>query len=164
MALTRVYLGFGANLGEPRATLERALEALARADVAPTRRAPLYSTRPLGPEGQPRYLNTVIEADTALAPRALLDALKRIERELGRTPSERWGPRVIDLDILLYGERALDEPDLTIPHAQLAARRFVLAPLARLCPALVVPGLGRSVSALLDALPPDLDPPTIVEP
>ncbi|MFO0723426.1 MAG: 2-amino-4-hydroxy-6-hydroxymethyldihydropteridine diphosphokinase [Myxococcota bacterium] len=153
--MARAYLGFGANLGDPRAALSAALPALSRAGVEVLAQARLYSTAPVGPQDQPRYLNTVLEVETALSPEALLAALKRIEEELGRVPSVRWGPRAIDLDILLYDALLLDTPSLRIPHRELGRRRFVLAPLADLAPAQVVPGLGQRVDALLAALPPE---------
>jgi len=148
-SMPRVHIGFGANLGDPRTTLQRAIAALSAEAIAYVRRAPLYRTAPMGPPGQPDYLNTVIEVDTALAPLELLDALKRIEGALGRLPSERWAARAIDLDLLLYGEQIVDHERLTVPHAGLAQRRFVLAPLARLVPSLRVPGIGRTVAELL---------------
>lgn len=147
MAMAMAFLGLGANLGDPRATIERAIEKLGA-----TARARMYRSRPLGPPGQPDYFNTAVTVETALEPRALLDAVKAIERELGRVPSVRWGPRAIDIDILMYGDRVIDEGDLRIPHRELANRRFVLAPLADLAPELVVPGLSRTVRELYDAL------------
>jgi 2-amino-4-hydroxy-6-hydroxymethyldihydropteridine diphosphokinase len=147
------YLGLGANLGDAKATIARAIEMIA--GLPGTRvlaRARLYRTKPVGPPGQPDYANTAVKIATGLSPRALLDAVKGIERALGRVPSERWGPRVIDVDLLLFGESSVAEPELTIPHAELANRRFVLAPLFDLAPELVVPGLGKNVRALLGAL------------
>lgn len=150
-----VHLGFGGNLGDVRATLARALEALAAAGLAVLRTAPLFRTAPLGPPGQPDYLNTVVETETALSPTEVLAAVKRIEVELGRVPSVRWGPRALDLDVLLYDDRVLDTPALVIPHAGLTVRRFVLAPLAHLIPERVVPGTARTVAAHLAALTDD---------
>src|SRR5690242_9831680 len=96
------YLGLGANLGDPRATIERAI-----ARLGATARARMYKTKPLGPAGQPDYFNTAVAIETELAPRALLEHVKAIERELGRVPTVRWGPRAIDIDILMYGDRVV---------------------------------------------------------
>ena len=148
----RAFIGLGANLGRPEEEIAAAIELLDRAeDTRVVARAKLYGSRPLGPPGQPDYVNTAVEVETMLAPHALLAVLKSIERTLGRTPAVRWGPRIIDLDLLLYGDARIDTPDLVVPHAELARRRFVLVPLADLCPELVVPGMNRSVRALLEA-------------
>ena len=151
--MPRVYLALGANLGEPRAALAEAQARLAPAGITATRRARLYRSAPVGPPGQPPYYNTAVEVQTELGPHALLAALKAIEATMGREPGERWGPRVIDLDIALYGDAALDTPELTIPHRELTRRRFVLAPLCDLAPNLVVPGPELPIHALLAALP-----------
>ncbi|CAN5208985.1 2-amino-4-hydroxy-6-hydroxymethyldihydropteridinediphosphokinase [soil metagenome] len=109
-------------------------------------------TEPVGVVDQPPFLNGAVEVETSLAPRALLDALLRIEYELGRTrDGTRWGPRTIDLDLLVYAEEAIDEPGLRVPHPRLHERRFALEPLAELRPELVVPGAGK-VSELVTAL------------
>ena len=106
-------------------------------------------TDPVGYLDQPRFLNAVAALETALEPRALLDRLLAIELELGRTrEGPRFGPRTVDLDLLLYGDRVIDEPGLVVPHPRLAERRFVLEPLSELDPNLVVPGLGRVTDLL----------------
>src|SRR5688572_648124 len=111
------FLGLGANLGEPRAAISRAISMLGRdAAVKVVSCARMYRTRPLGPPGQPDYFNTAVKIETSLSPRQLLALVKRIEIELGRVPAERWGPRVIDVDILIYGSLVIDEPELRIPH------------------------------------------------
>ena len=138
--MARAFVGLGANLGDRGGTIRA---ALARLDgvVAVSR---LRETDPVGFEDQPRFLNGVAEVETELPPRALLDRLLAIERELGRTrDGPRFGPRTIDLDLLLLGDLVLDEPGLTLPHPRLHERRFVLEPLAELAPELVVPGRGR---------------------
>jgi 2-amino-4-hydroxy-6-hydroxymethyldihydropteridine diphosphokinase len=134
--LQRVYLGLGSNLGDRAAQLAAAVAALERAGVAVRRRSPLYETRPVGVVDQPPFLNAVAEAETRLAPPALLAAVKAIERALGRVPGPRWGPRAIDIDILLYGDARVicREPWLEIPHPRLWERQFVLVPLADLRP------------------------------
>ncbi|MES2818594.1 MAG: 2-amino-4-hydroxy-6-hydroxymethyldihydropteridine diphosphokinase [Pseudomonadota bacterium] len=150
----RVYLGLGSNLAEPRGQLNEALIALAalpHSQLAEV--SSFYSSDPLGPADQPRYLNAVAALDTALEPLTLLDALQAIEQQQGRTrDGERWGPRTLDLDILLFGERLLDEPRLRIPHYHLQARPFVLYPLAEIAPHLRLPD-GRLLDALLRACP-----------
>jgi 2-amino-4-hydroxy-6-hydroxymethyldihydropteridine diphosphokinase len=152
----RAWIGLGANLGRPQEAIATAIDLLDRSEATRVvARAKLYGSQPVGPPGQPDYVNTAVEVETALAPHALLAALKSIERTLGRTPAVRWGPRIIDLDLLLYGDAKIETPDLVVPHAELGRRRFVLAPLADLCPELVVPGLDRSVRALLDVLADD---------
>lgn len=150
----RVYVGMGSNLAEPLRQLQSAIEAM-RAIPATRVEAvsPFYISDPLGPADQPRYVNAVAALDTELAPLALLDALQAIELEQGRVrKDERWGPRTLDLDILLFGERRLDEPRLTVPHYHMHARAFVLYPLADLAPQLRLPD-GRSLSELLAVCP-----------
>jgi 2-amino-4-hydroxy-6-hydroxymethyldihydropteridine diphosphokinase len=149
------YLGLGGNLGNVRETFDRAIEALERSGVRVLRRSPLYRTAPIGPPGQADYTNAAIEIETALEPEPLLDRLKQIESDLGRTTGERWGPRVIDLDVLLFGDRVVDTPRLVVPHRELKKRRFALAPLADLAPGLVIPGEDRTVRAILDDLEDD---------
>jgi 2-amino-4-hydroxy-6-hydroxymethyldihydropteridine diphosphokinase len=130
----RAAIGLGSNLGDPPANIRRAVEALARAgSVHSVSR--LYASKAWGKQDQPDFCNAVAVIDTALKPRELLALLKTIERELGRTPGERWGPRLIDLDILTYGEHVIDEPDLRIPHRHLYERAFALVPLAEVDPA-----------------------------
>ncbi|MEX1026120.1 MAG: 2-amino-4-hydroxy-6-hydroxymethyldihydropteridine diphosphokinase [Planctomycetota bacterium] len=139
----RIFIALGANLDERRLQLERGLELLARTpglDIVA--RSPWFETEPVGgPIGQGRYLNGVAELATDLAPAALLARLLEIERLVGRDRSteERFGPRRLDLDLLLYGDRALDEPGLVVPHPRLEERIFVLAPLAALAPELRLP-------------------------
>ena len=141
--MTRAYVGVGANLGDREATIRAAIEALP--DVVAV--SALRETEPFGVTGQPPYLNGAVALETELAPRELLDRLLEIERSLGRErrePSQvRWGPRTIDLDLLVYGDATVDDPGLTVPHPRLHERRFALEPLAELDPGLVVPGRGR---------------------
>lgn len=152
--MERVYIGLGSNLATPLEQLRSALAALAA--LPHTRliaQSSFYSSDPLGPADQPRYVNAVAALDTELSPLALLDALQTIELEQGRTrKTERWGPRTLDLDILLFGERRLDEPRLTVPHYHMHARAFVLYPLAEIAPALNLPD-GRPLRELLAACP-----------
>jgi 2-amino-4-hydroxy-6-hydroxymethyldihydropteridine diphosphokinase len=145
--VTRAYVGVGANLGDREATIRAAIDALPDVVAASS----LRETDPVGVVEQPRFLNGAVLLETELAPRALLDRLLDIERRLGRERRERWGPRTIDLDLLLYGDGMVEEPGLTVPHPRLHERRFALEPLAELDPELVVPGRGR-VRDLLSGL------------
>lgn len=147
-----VYIGLGANLGDREATLRRAIALLsAETEVEVVAVSTLRETDPVGIIEQPRFLNGAVAAETTLGPQALLETLLRIERELGRVRSERWGPRTLDLDLLVYGDEIVDEPGLRVPHPRVHERRFALEPLAELDPALVVPERGV-VSELLAAL------------
>lgn len=151
--LTRAWVGLGSNLQAPRRQVERAFEALARLPRTHLAgRSRLYRSDPLGPPGQPDYVNAVAALDTALAPLALLDALQSIERAHGRERSLRWGPRTLDLDLLLYGDLRHACEQLTLPHPRLHERAFVLYPLADLAPGLVIPGFG-ALSELLRTCP-----------
>jgi 2-amino-4-hydroxy-6-hydroxymethyldihydropteridine diphosphokinase len=149
-----VYVGVGSNLGDREANLASAAEALRQVDeVTVRRRSRLYDTLAVGPP-QPRFLNAVWELGTTLSPRRLLSVLQRVEQKLGRTAKGLQGPRTIDLDVLLFGERILAEPDFQIPHAEMHQRRFVLEPLAELAPAARHPVLGLTIRHLLASLPP----------
>jgi 2-amino-4-hydroxy-6-hydroxymethyldihydropteridine diphosphokinase len=150
------YIGLGSNLQDPREQIRRACAALAA--LSSTRLvcvSPLYRSKPLGPVPQPDFVNAVAGVLTRLDPRALLGELLALERALGRPAQrERWGPRVIDLDLLVHGRQRREEPDLTLPHAGIVERNFVLYPLADLAPELDVPGLGR-VAELRGRLAPE---------
>ena len=148
------YLGLGSNLGDREGFLRQALTRLEQAGRV-KRLSPVYETAPWGYTEQGPFLNLVAEIEAELAPEELLGTMQRIERELGRERSIRWGPRTIDLDILLYGDLVMDRPELTLPHPCLMERAFVLVPLADLAPDLVIPGAGRTVSEALRTLPGD---------
>jgi 2-amino-4-hydroxy-6-hydroxymethyldihydropteridine diphosphokinase len=147
------YIGLGSNLGDREAFLRQAVELLrAEPEIDVTAVSSVRETDPVGLVDQPRFLNAVARVETDLAPRKLLDRMLAAERALGRRrDGPRFGPRTIDLDLLLYGDEEIEEPGLTVPHPRLAERRFVLEPLHELDPGLVVPGRGR-VSDLLSAL------------
>jgi 2-amino-4-hydroxy-6-hydroxymethyldihydropteridine diphosphokinase len=146
--LTVAFIGLGSNLGDREENIRAALERLS--ELGPLRASTVRETEPVGITDQPSFLNAAAEVETELSARALLESLLAIERDLGRdrTAEQRWGPRTIDLDLLLYGEEVVDEPGLTVPHPRLAERRFVLEPLHELAPELVLPD-GRRIKDLL---------------
>lgn len=143
-------MGLGSNLGDREATIARAVDLLGEHPaVTVVAISTLRESEPWGPVEQPPFLNGVLAVETRLAPRELLDVLLDVERRLGRVRRERWGPRTIDLDLLVYGSTVVDEPGLRVPHARLHERAFALEPLAELDPALVVPGRGAIADLLL---------------
>ena len=147
----RVYLGLGSNLGDRWAHLQEAVHRLGR-QVSIDLLSGLYETPPMGPQDQPWYLNAACAGTTGLDPRGLLAFVKGIEVDMGRTPTVRWGPRIIDIDLLFYGECVLRSPELVIPHPGIPDRAFVLAPLMDIAPELIHPGLKEPVSALWQRL------------
>jgi 2-amino-4-hydroxy-6-hydroxymethyldihydropteridine diphosphokinase len=150
--MTIAYVGLGANLGSREVTLRRAVELLGQEDgVDVLAVSQLRETEPVGVRDQPPFLNGAVAVETTRTPRELLDLLLEIERSLGRVRAERWGPRTVDLDLLVYGDEVIDEPGLRVPHPLLHERRFALEPLAELDPQLEVPGRG-AVSTLLAEL------------
>jgi 2-amino-4-hydroxy-6-hydroxymethyldihydropteridine diphosphokinase len=142
-----VYLALGANLGDRLHNLRAAIERL-RADVLVDRMSAVYETEPAYVIDQPRFLNMVLRGRTALEPASLLAVLKQIERDLGRAIGPRFGPRLIDLDILLYDDLVIATAELTIPHPRMAERPFVLVPLAEIAHHLTPPGWNRTVGAM----------------
>jgi 2-amino-4-hydroxy-6-hydroxymethyldihydropteridine diphosphokinase len=142
--LTRAYVGLGANLGDRNATIRRAVELLAaEPEIDVVAVSTLRETDPVGYVDQPRFLNGAAAVETTLRPRALLERLLAVERALGRArDGPRYGPRTIDLDLLLYGDEVVDEPGLRVPHPRLRERRFALEPLGELDRTLIVPGAG----------------------
>lgn len=151
--MTRAYIGLGSNLDEPAEQLRSALLALGGISATHLAAASaLYTSDSLLP-GQPRYTNAVAALDTELAPLQLLDALQAIENGQGRVRKERWGPRTLDLDVLLFGDQVIDLPRLKVPHYHMHARPFVLYPLAELVPADFHLADGRSLAQLLQDCP-----------
>jgi 2-amino-4-hydroxy-6-hydroxymethyldihydropteridine diphosphokinase len=152
--MARAFIGIGANLGEPERQIRAAIAELAASDgVEVAAVSSLRETDPVGYEDQPRFLNGAAAVETELSPRELLERLLEIERHLGRVRGEgpRFGPRTIDLDLLLYGDETVEEPGLAVPHPRVAERRFALEPLAELDPELEIPGHGP-VQGLLAGL------------
>jgi 2-amino-4-hydroxy-6-hydroxymethyldihydropteridine diphosphokinase len=145
--VVEVVLALGSNLGDRAQNLRSAVECLRGQGVEPERASSIWDTPPF-PEGQPRFYNAVLVAGTELRPRALLRAAKSCEVALGRTATYRWGPRVIDVDVLFYGDERLESEDLVVPHPRISERAFVLAPLAEVCVG-VLPVIGETASALL---------------
>jgi 2-amino-4-hydroxy-6-hydroxymethyldihydropteridine diphosphokinase len=153
-----VYIGLGSNLENPLEQVRRAIDSLsATPQIQVTSVSSLYRSRPMGPQGQPDYINAVMAIETPLGADELLDVLQTIEQAQGRVrDGERWGPRTLDLDILLYGDAIMEQPRLKIPHPGLHERSFVLYPLYEIAPKLMVPGHGALVK-LLESCENDLE-------
>ena len=147
-----VYLSLGSNIGDRRQHLDEALKLLPEAGVSIQRVSRVYETEPQDLRAQPQFLNLVAEAETRLFPLQLLHAIERVERRMGRKRAIAKGPRIIDIDILLYGESIVEVGDLQIPHPRMAARRFVLEPLAELATDLRHPVTHASVAEMLEAV------------
>ncbi|MGD8514477.1 MAG: 2-amino-4-hydroxy-6-hydroxymethyldihydropteridine diphosphokinase [Granulosicoccaceae bacterium] len=146
------YIGLGSNLDQPVQQLQQAFDELAALPATRLQaQSSLYRSAPLGPAGQPDYINAVAELHTELSAHALLDALQAIEQTHQRVRTQRWGPRTLDLDILLYGDAQIDDARLQVPHPAIAGRAFVLYPLAEIAPQLHIPGLG-AITDLLGAV------------
>ncbi|TRW48172.1 2-amino-4-hydroxy-6-hydroxymethyldihydropteridine diphosphokinase [Aliidiomarina halalkaliphila] len=150
--MVKVYVGLGANLGNPAQTLSAVLNDLRQADfVDDLVSSSLYASKPMGPQDQPDYVNAVARFNTDLPPIALLDALQGLEQDYGRVRGQRWGARTLDIDILLYGDQRLSLPRLTVPHSGLELREFVVVPLAEIAPDLDLPS-GNSVKSLAQSI------------
>lgn len=150
----RVFLGLGSNLGKRDQFLKQAVRSLsAKPAVRILKKSSIYETEPWGVKEQNPFLNQVVEIETSLEPDALLRVCKDIEAGLGRKDTNRWGPRTVDADILLYGDRIVKTPELGIPHPKLSERKFVLVPLAEIAGNIRVPGLDKTVEVLLKQCP-----------
>ncbi len=143
--LSRAYIGVGSNLGDREGHIKKALELLHRSPGMRVKQvASLYLTEPVGYAGQEWFLNTVAELETGLEPRELLVLLLETEKKLGRVRTVRWGPRTVDLDLLVFGEEKIAQPGLVVPHPRMCERAFVMVPLAELKPGLKIPGAGKA--------------------
>ncbi len=154
--MSKVLVGVGSNLGDREFLIRKAIESLRdlpRTIVA--RVSSLYETDPVGDVEQPAFLNAVVWVETELEPRELLWQMLLIEKRMGRVRTQRWGPRPIDLDLLFYGKRVIDEPDLQVPHPEAEHRAFVLIPLSEIDPEFVHPGTGEGIRKLLKKLDPN---------
>lgn len=150
---TQVFIGLGSNMKEPLNQLKNAVAAIrSTPGLTKISFSSVYQTEPMGPADQPDYLNAVVQCETTLSANRLLDRMQLIENRAGRIKDRRWGPRSLDLDLLLYGQQIINTLRLTVPHTGIAERSFVLYPLAELAPSLDIPGKGK-ISDLLDRCP-----------
>ena len=147
--MSTVYIGIGSNLGDRGGNCIRAIELLEQRGIPVKKRSSLYETEPWGVKDQPLFVNMAIEIETALSPRELLKILKEMEKEIGRETSSRWGPRIIDLDILLFNTDVVDEDTLSIPHPLMHERDFVLKPLSEIAPDAEHPVLHKNIRDLV---------------
>lgn len=151
--MTKVYAGLGSNLGNKRENIHRAIDRIDACEgICVKEKSGFYNTTPVGGPPQPDYVNCVIGLETEIEPQTLLKVFKKIEIELGRKPGMRWGQRVIDLDIILFGDRIVNDHDLKIPHERMHERAFVLEPLSEISPDTKHPVSGTSISKLLEKL------------
>ena len=142
------YLGLGSNIGDRAANLAEAVQRIAQiSTIEIVKTSSVYETAPVGPQDQPDFFNQVTQADVTCSARRLLEYVRGIEQEMGRVRMRRWGERIIDIDILLYGDETIDQPDLQIPHPCMLTRQFVLVPLAEIAPDLVLPDGQRAADA-----------------
>jgi len=146
------YIGIGSNLGKTEENCKRAINLLINKGLTILKQSSMIETEPWGEEDQPLFINMAVSVETDLPPEKLLNLLKEIETGLGRTETFRWGPRIIDLDILFYDDVVMEKPDLSIPHPHIQDRYFVLRPLAEIAPDLVHPVIKKSIQELLDSL------------
>jgi 2-amino-4-hydroxy-6-hydroxymethyldihydropteridine diphosphokinase len=150
--MSTVFIGIGSNLGSREENCDRAIRHLVKNGIRVTKRSSMIETEPWGVKDQPKFVNMAVEIETGLKPDALLRLLKKIEVEVGRLPASHWGPRIIDLDILLYDDIVMRSSDLEIPHPLMSERIFVLKPLAEIAPDKIHPVLGKSIKDLLKEL------------
>ncbi len=150
--IERIFLGLGSNLDDSVAQITTAFEHLrSHAELDDLVLSPLYASPPMGPQDQPDFVNAALQLNTSISPEALLKTCKSIENIMGRQPAAHWGPRLIDIDILLYGDQIMETENLNIPHSGMRDRSFVLYPLADLDKALEVPGMG-TLASMIEAL------------
>jgi len=144
------YIGIGSNLGNREENCEKATNLLSRKGIKVLQCSSFYETEPWGVKEQPKFINMAVEIETHLEPKELLNALKEIERNLGRSETIRWGPRIIDLDVLFYDDLVINSPGLEIPHRGIKDREFVLNPLSEIAPHKIHPVLKKSIKEILD--------------
>ena len=147
-----VYIAFGSNIGDRGAAIEEALNLIEQNEMKIVKRSKIYETEPYGYVDQPSFLNGAVEVETNLSCRDVLERLLSIENQIGRVREFKWGPRIIDLDIIFYNNEIYDEEDLKVPHPDMQSRDFVLKPLNDLCPDYVHPILGNTIRELLGEL------------
>ncbi len=153
------YIGLGSNLADPQQQVRSAIDDISTiTETSLVARSSLYHSPPMGPQDQPDYINAVVAVETALTPHALLDALQQIEQKHGRIRKRHWGERTLDLDILLYADKVIEDERLTVPHPGIAERAFVVYPLAEITPALQIPGLGSLATIKANCPPEGIEP------
>tara|TARA_Y100000588_G_scaffold292634_1_gene312044 strand:+ start:2005 stop:2499 length:495 start_codon:yes stop_codon:yes gene_type:complete len=150
----KALIGIGSNLGSPAENCRKAVASLCESEeINVIKQSSLYESEPIGKKNQPWFVNTVIEIQTSLSPERLLKKLLNIEQQFGRTRNEKWGPRIIDLDILDYDGRIINSESLTLPHPEMLNRRFVLEPLSEISGSIIHPVQNKSIQSLLNELP-----------
>jgi len=149
MVKQEIYIGLGSNLGDRLANIRKAIELMKEEGIEIIKESSIYQTEPVGYKQQSWFLNSVVKGTTELSPRGIWKRLEKIEKLMGREKEIKWGPRIIDLDILFYGNKVLNGKELQIPHSELHKRRFVLVPLKEIAPKLVHPILNKTISELL---------------
>jgi 2-amino-4-hydroxy-6-hydroxymethyldihydropteridine diphosphokinase len=153
------YIGLGSNLADPQQQVRTAINDIsAITETSLLAKSSLYHSPPMGPQDQPDYINAVVAIETALSPHALLDALQQIEQKHGRIRKRHWGERTLDLDILLYADKVIEDERLTVPHPGIAERAFVVYPLAEIAPALQIPGHGSLATIKANCPPEGIEP------
>lgn len=150
--MNKVYIAFGSNIGDKNKAIEDALEMLNQRGLRVTAKSKIYETEPYGYEDQPPFVNGAVEVETHLSCREVLKTILDIENDIGRVRLIRWGPRIIDLDILMFNDEIYDEEDMKVPHVDMQNRAFVLEPLNDLCPDKIHPVLKKSIRSLLENL------------